>query len=65
MILLIYEIYNNTFWFDYTKQREQWLGKPSISKIVADIKHIQRPRKLSTTDQDSTANTDLALGNVK
>ena len=59
------KIYYDSDWGDYTKQRKQWLGKPSISKIVADIKHIQRPRKLSTTDQDSTANTDLALGNVK
>lgn len=30
-------------WGDYTKEREQWLGNPSLSDIAAGIKNMKRP----------------------
>ena len=29
-------------WGDYTKERQQWLGNPSLSEIEADIKAMKR-----------------------
>lgn len=29
-------------WGDYTKERHQWLGNPSLSEIEADIKAMKR-----------------------
>ena len=29
-------------WGDYTKEREQWLGNPSLSEIAADIKAMRK-----------------------
>ena len=32
-------------WGDYTKEREQWLCKPSLSEIAIGIKSMKRPGK--------------------
>jgi len=32
---------NDLGWGDYTKEREQWLGNPSLSEIAADIKAMR------------------------
>lgn len=29
-------------WGDYTKDREQWLGNPSLSEIASDIKALRK-----------------------
>ena len=34
-------------WGDYTKEREQWLGNPSLDEIAAGIKNMKRPNKLN------------------
>ena len=32
-------------WGDYTKERELWLEKPSLSEIAIGIKNMKRPGK--------------------
>ena len=32
-------------WGDYTKERELWLEKPSLSEIAIGIKNMKRPSK--------------------
>ena len=34
-------------WGDYTKEREQWLGNPSLNEIAAGIKKMKRQGKAS------------------
>lgn len=38
---------NELGWGDYTQDRHQWLGNPSLSEIVGDIKSlsVNRPKK--------------------
>ncbi|MEM7536587.1 MAG: hypothetical protein AAF639_30670 [Chloroflexota bacterium] len=31
-------------WGDYTKERSQWLGNPSLSEIATDIKELRKHR---------------------
>lgn len=34
-------------WGDYTKERESWLGQPSLDAVANDIKNIRRRTRKS------------------
>ncbi len=36
---------SDTGWGDYTKERGQWLGEPSLDEIATGIKNMKRPEK--------------------